>query len=115
MTINTPPRLMPISTAGPRGEAALLVDEAASPEALYLEAESRLSAAKGMLLSAAIASDSAGIEGQDVGNIARAAETLASDALDLMHALNLAHLRATAAARQHAPGTVHHFSRHQGE
>ncbi|MDW7746739.1 hypothetical protein [Halomonas sp.] len=106
MTINTPPRLQPVSTTA-HSEPALLVDEAASPEALYLEADARLTAAQGMLLSAALAGDSNSLEGHDVANIAQAAQILTSDALDLMRAMHEAHQRAT--AQQQAPRTVHHF------
>lgn len=88
------PRLQPVSTTGPQGEPALLVDEAASPEALFLEADSRLTAAHGMLFSAAMMGNTRTLEGQDVANIAQAAQILTSDALDLVRALHEAHLRA---------------------
>lgn len=101
------PQLRPISTAGPVGEPALLIDEAASPEALYLEAESRLTAAQGMLYTAAIGS-SRDMDGQDVENIAQAGWILASDALDLMHALHKAHQWA---AQRQTP-TPHLETRH---
>lgn len=87
------PRLKPISTAGPSGEPALLVDESASPEALYLEADSRLTAVQGMLFSVATGAYIRSLDGQDVANIAQAAQILTSDAMDLLHALHSAHLR----------------------
>lgn len=91
------PRLQPVSTAGPQGEAALLVDEAASPEALFLEADSRLTAAQGMLFTVALAGDHRDLDGQDVQN---------SDALDLMRALHGAHSRASLRQDRH-PHTRH--------
>lgn len=100
------PRLQPVSTAGPQGEAALLVDEAASPEALFLEADSRLTAAQGMLFTVALAGDHRDLDGQDVQNIAQAAQILTSDALDLMRALHGAHSRASLRQDRH-PHTRH--------
>lgn len=100
------PRLQPMSTTGPHGEPALLLDEAASPEALFLEADSRLSAAHGMLFTAATVGNTLALEGQDVANIAQAAQILTSDALDLVRALHEAHMRALRRQDRH-PHTRH--------
>lgn len=107
MIRNDLPGLQPVSTTGPNGEAAMLVDEAASPEALYLEADSRLTAAHGMLFTAALTGNPSAMDGRDVANIAQAAQILVSDGLDLLRALNEAHERA--AKRQRAQ----HPTRHQ--
>ena len=112
MTINTPPRLQPLASVAP-GETTLLLDEAASPQALFEAADSRLSAAQAMLFTVATGSDARALDGQDVANIAQAAQLLASDALDLMRAMHGAHLRA--AGRGQAPGTIHRFGHSQGE
>jgi len=87
------PRLQPMSTTAGNG-GSLLVDEAASPEALYQEADARLTAAQGMLFSAALAGDSGSLEGQDVQNVAQAAQILVSDGLDLLRAYHVATSRA---------------------
>lgn len=107
MIRNDAPRLQPVSTTA-HGEPALLVDEAASPEALYQEADARLTAAQGMLFTAALAGDSSSIEGQDVQNIAQAAQILVSDGLDLLRAYHTAERRAHARRR----ASCHH---HQEE
>lgn len=99
------PRLQPVSTTA-NSEPTLLVDEAASPEALYQQAEVRLSAAHGMLFSAAMMGEAQSLEGQDVTNIAQAAQILTSDALDLMRAMHSAHLRALRRQDRH-PHTRH--------
>lgn len=113
MMINTPPRLQPLTSASGQGGPTLLLDEAASPQALFEEADSRLSAAQAMLFTVATGSDASSLDGQDVANIAQAAQLLTSDGLDLMRAMHSAHLRAN--ARQDAARTVHHFGRGQGE
>lgn len=109
MTRNDTPRLHPVSTTPPGGEAALLVDEAAAPSALYREADVRLTAAQGMLSTAALAGESSGLDGRDLQNIAQAAQILTSDAMDLMSACNLAYERAI----ERAAPRIHQFSHHE--
>ena len=92
-------RLAAATTHEPQGDTALLVDGAASPEALYQEAETRLTAAQAMLFTVATGSDARVLEGQDVANIAQAAQLLTADALDLMRAMHSAHHRE--ATRRH--------------
>lgn len=111
MMINTPPRLKPLGPG--HTEPTLLLDEAASPQALFEEADSRLSAAQAMLFSVATGADPRTLDGQDVVNIAQAAQLLASDALDLMRAMHGAHLRD--AARRQPPGTLHRFGHGHGQ
>ncbi|MDR5901039.1 hypothetical protein [Halomonas icarae] len=112
MKINTPPRLQPLTSASGMGESTLLLNEAASPRALFEQADSRLSAAQAMLFTVATGADARSLDGQDVENIAQAAQLLASDALDLMRAMHSAHLRAT--ARSQDAGAVHCYCQSQG-
>lgn len=92
------PCLRPLSSVDPK-RPALLVDEAADPDALYIEAECRLSAARDLLFTVSLAagkrpgSDADPLDGRDVASIAQAAQLLTSDALDLMTACNTAHER----------------------
>lgn len=104
MIIDDLPRLRPTSTAGPRGDAALLIDEAASPQALYDEAMSRLRAAHGMLFTAATFSDHQGLDGRDVQGISYAAQLLTSDAMDLMEAYHESQVRRA----RHNAQQLHH-------
>lgn len=99
------PRLRPLADTYHAGAAALLVDEAAGPESLHQEASRRLAAVQALMFSATIASDSRGLEGQDLESFAQAAQILTADAMELVDALHLAHDRVAWRALKTVTGT----------
>lgn len=71
-------------------EAALLIDEACSADALHVNAEARLEAARAMLETIARLDVASDLHRHDLVNIAQAAQILAADASDLFQAAHTA-------------------------